>query len=274
MPLKDMDTSSRTSEEDWFHASQHWADIRKFCQSFDGPRDLALVSVYDASQKVYSQWVNNDYASAAVDIRTDPTHDMSSRHGFFTVLTLLMSLAAYGISILAPPCSLFIYMSSSQHKRCDGHEEGDTSQYLVRLANLLAENTAVAIKAQLKFRSDTFMVAEQPKGSWMFKTMVWQQLLEGFFLKRTLTYQGLFGARIEKGTHLWHNLSDDTLLARKMTKANRDKFRKRLARKGIDPEACYRKKNGSVSGTKELAKTSVYPKKFIKALFNQWQACL
>ena len=266
-----MDTSSQTREEDWFHASEHWSDIRLFCQSFDGPRYLALVSVFDASRMVFSMWDDHGYASEAADIKTDHVnHDMSSRHGFFTILSLILSLAPLGISFLAPPCSLFVFLSSSLHKRRMGQEQGDTRQYLVRLDNLLAENTAVAIKAQMKWRSDTFMMAEQPKGSWMYKCAIWKSLIAGFFLKRTLTYQGLFGCPLEKGTHLMHNLPADFLVARRMTKANKVKFLKRRTRKGIDPEEFYRKKNGSVSGTKRLSETSVYPKRFVKALFKQW----
>jgi hypothetical protein len=159
------------------------------------------------------------------------------------------------------------------HKRCKGRELGDTRHYLVRLANILSENTAILIKAQLKFRHDTWCLSEQPKNSWMFKTPAWLSIAEGFFLRKTLTYQGLFGCAIEKGTHLLHNLPADHLIARKMTAKNRRRLQRRNSRLGYDVDKFYRKKNGSVSGTKHLSYTSVYPTKFVKAIFAQWEAC-
>jgi hypothetical protein len=159
------------------------------------------------------------------------------------------------------------------HKGCKGRELGDTRHYLVRLANILSENTAILIKAQLKFRHDTWCLSEQPKNSWMFKTPAWLSIAEGFFLRKTLTYQGLFGCAIEKGTHLLHNLPADHLIARKMTAKNRRRLQRRNSRLGYDVDKFYRKKNGSVSGTKHLSYTSVYPTKFVKAIFAQWEAC-
>jgi hypothetical protein len=268
-----MDTSSKTKEHEWFHASQHWDEIKDFCRSFDRVRDLVCVSVFDASQKVKSMWESHGLKCASADILTDVQHDMSSRAGFFLILTLVLCLVPYGICILAPPCSLFVWLSSSMHKRCKGRELGDTRHYLVRLANILSENTAILIKAQLKFRHDTWCLSEQPKNSWMFKTPAWLSIAEGFFLRKTLTYQGLFGCAIEKGTHLLHNLPADHLIARKMTAKNRRRLQRRNSRLGYDVDKFYRKKNGSVSGTKHLSYTSVYPTKFVKAIFAQWEAC-
>ena len=267
-----LDTSSKTNESGWFHAAEHWEEIRAFCKAFQGPRHLSLVSVFDASHRVLNTWRDKGHDAAAVDLQTDVAFDMTSRAGFFLTLALVMSLLPAGIAILAPPCSLFIWLSSSLHRRCLSAPLGDLNQYLVRLANLLSANTSVIVKAQLKFRYDTFTLVEQPKNSWMFKCPVWQSLQKGFPLKRTLTYQGLFGCFIEKGTHLLHNLPDDGLVRRQMTKSARSKFQARL-KKVKNLPVPYIKKNGKVSGTKALAGTSVYPKMFAKALYDQWQAC-
>ena len=267
-----LDTSSKTHESEWFDAAEHWEEIRAFCKAFQGPRHLSLVSVFDASHRVLNMWKDKGHDAAAVDIQTDMAFDMTSRIGFFMTLALIMSLSPAGVAILAPPCSLFVWLSSSLHRRCLSAPLGDLNQFLVRLANVLSANTSMIVKAQLKFRYDTFTIVEQPKNSWMFKCPVWQSLQTGFLLKTTLTYQGLFGCFIEKGTHLLHNLPDDRLVARKMTKSARSKFNARLKKIKALP-VYYRKKNGKVSGTKALAGTSVYPKRFAKALYNQWQAC-
>ena len=270
MPL---DTSTKTNEREWFHAGQHWEEIKRYCKNYDGPRDLVLLSVFDASQVVRRQWERMGFKSESVDIATDAQHDMTSRAGFFLVLTLMLALMPYGMCILAPPCSLFVWLSSSMHKRSFANLQGDTRHFLVRLGNILARNTAVLVRAQLKFRSDTWTLTEQPKNSWMFKLPEWQAVWSGFYLRQCLTYQGLFGMPIEKGTHLLHNLPGDSHVARKMTFALKQKILRRNARLGIKSDQFYKKKNGSVSGTNKLSQTSVYPQKFVEALYQQWKEC-
>ena len=65
-----------------------------------------------------------------------------------------------------PPCSLFVFLSSSVHRRGVGHELGDTSRVQVRLANLVVENTIVLLEAVSP--RGVWFVLEQPAGSWMF----------------------------------------------------------------------------------------------------------
>ena len=51
-----------------------------------------------------------------------------------------------------PPCSYFVFMSSSIHKRSRLGPRGDESHCGVRLGNLLTENLAVAVRALLQIR--------------------------------------------------------------------------------------------------------------------------
>jgi hypothetical protein len=85
------------------------------------------------------------------------------------------------------------------------------------------------MKAQFIFRPLTFALAEQPKGSFMFKMKIWTDLATQHKMKKDLTYEGLFGADLEKGTHMLHNLPSGHRFARRMTKDVREKFRKRMA---------------------------------------------
>ena len=48
---------------------------------------------------------------------------------------------------------------------------------------------------------------------------------------------------------------------------------KRIQQMKKKPKAVYLKKNGSVSGTKALAKTAIYPKGFASAIFHEWLSC-
>ena len=68
---------------------------------------------------------------------------------------------------------------------------------------MIASNTAVLVTLVRHFRSKCFITIEQPKGSFMFKMSYFRLLLcqTPFFL--VLTYLGLWGLDILKGTHLW-----------------------------------------------------------------------
>lgn len=105
-----------------------------------------------------------------------------------------------------PPCSYFVFMSSSIHKRSRLGPRGDESHCGVRLGNLLTENLAVAVRALLQIR-DVKVVIEQPVSSAMFSLQLWVDLIHEQQLRLILTYMGAFGHFMIKGTRLLGNLS-------------------------------------------------------------------
>ena len=150
----------------------------------------------------------------------------------------------------------------------------DVQRPCVRLGNLLSANAAIAAKAQMTFRADTRLVVEQPKGTWMFKRQVFQDLVSKFNLSTTLTYQGFFGADLLKPTYFLHNFSSVSTLERKCTKPLRllhsRRSKAKLQRSG---KSYYQfDRHGGVSGTKHLQSSSVYPQCLITTIFKIWVA--
>ena len=224
-------TTTLADETAWFDATMQWPTIRQFCRAFSGARDLTMLSVFDHSKKVQSKWQRHGYSSVAVDVLNEGVnHDITTEIGFYTILTLILRLAPRAMCMWAPPCSLFVFMSSSLHKRGSGKFDasGDTSVRSVRLANLIARNAAMLVKVCLKFRHDCFLAVEQPLSSKMWLLKEWQEVIHGFHLKRSLTYQGLFGALLVKATVIMHNFPSDTCFSRRLTKANKAWFKKKL----------------------------------------------
>ena len=82
---------------------------------------------------------------------------------------------------------------------------GDTEKLKVRMANMIAVNTACLIRLALLYRPTTVVAIEQPKGSWMFKQSIFQQLIKDYSLLIILTYLGLYGLDLLKGTHICTN---------------------------------------------------------------------
>ena len=262
-----LDTSTVATEEHWYSPEAHWDQVRSFCKSWQGSRDLQLVSVFDRSKKMCMEWTRHHHSAEAFDIAHDEVnHDAVTQVGFFVLLALLMRLAPGGLSMWAPPCSLFIFLTSSLHLRHVYGCQGDVSQYSIRLANRISMNACMALRAVLKFRPDCHVMAEQPSGSWLFKSHEWQATIAGFYLRKTLTYQGLFGGPIPKATHIVHSFRTDALFARKLTRAMREKkFNKDRLKVFYIKDA-----KGGVQGTKMLTRTSVYPAGFVKVLFKAW----
>ena len=70
---------------------------------------------------------------------------------------------------------------------------------------MIASNTVVLIQLALRFRPSTVVAIEQPKGSFMFKQDYFKELIKNHALFIVLTYLGLFGLDLLKGTHICTN---------------------------------------------------------------------
>ena len=264
-----LDTFACVPEAEWYHAESDWPAIRKFCKDWCGERDLFLVSVFDRSKRVLKQWEGKGYKGVCFDLHHSSTMDIVSRAGFFLLLSMLMRLLPHSFSMWAPPCSLMIFLTSSLHKRHVHGCDGDTRHLIVRLSNLIRDNCCMALKAVLKFRPDSHTMVEQPKGTWMYKAKLCEDLIKGFGMQQTLTYQGLFGAPLMKPTSLLHTFPCSILFARTATKSLREKRKK----KHPNVASFYVKTaSGGVHGTKKLTSTSLYPLKLIRAIYSTWLA--
>lgn len=61
----------------------------------------------------------------------------------------LCRLVPRALVVLGPPCSLFIWLSSSVHRRSLYRPDGDTSRLAVRLSNAISRNTVASLAARI-----------------------------------------------------------------------------------------------------------------------------
>ena len=159
-----LDTTTRVPEEEWFNAKANHIELLEEVRQWTGARTLHLLDLFSKAGVAYWEWLDEGYHAGKCDI-CDPfvNYDILSRRGFKNILRHGLSLKEGGIVIAAPPCSMFIYLSSSIHRRNKLNPAGDTSIDKVRMANLIAENTAWLLE-WLAGR-EIFIVVEQPQNS-------------------------------------------------------------------------------------------------------------
>ena len=94
---------------------------------------------------------------------------MTSKAGFFffNILDIVLRLQCYALRFAAPPCSLFVWLSMSVHRRSAKHLLGDTANYKVRLSSLILANLVPLLR--LASERSVWWILEQPSSSWMLK---------------------------------------------------------------------------------------------------------
>ena len=120
-------------------------------------------------------------------------------------LAVCVRLLPKGLALAGPPCSWFIFLSSSLHRRTAASPAGDLSELRVRLSNVVAAN-AVALLKCLAAR-DCFVMVEQPANSLMFHFepfVAWKASDPG--LDFVMTYMGCFGHDMQKPTNMLANM--------------------------------------------------------------------
>lgn len=262
----DQDTASVTGESDWFHASKKRQILGRIIKSYDGPRDLHAVDAFGASGRVTSTWARAGHAAEKFDIKTGgASHDICSKQGCLHFLHMCLRLQKGGIVVAGPPCSLFIWLSTSLHRRTWGQEEGNTSVHSVRLANLIVENFITVLDMILtRVEGPVYFLIEQPMSSWMMKRKMCARFLKRHHAEKISTYMGCYGHDLLKPSFLYGNLPHIGSLKKQCPKL---KDRKNIAqREGyivIDA-------NGGVSGGQRLAEAAAYTPAFCKAIHFAW----
>lgn len=124
-----------------------WYDLYGFV-SEDGPRcgagccDLHGLDAFGGTQgRMSSAFKNRKYRACVFDIRVGmKDHDLTSRSGFETLFLMGLRLVAGAMVVLGPPCSMFVFLSSSQHKRHIYGPLGCPYDYATSMANMIAKN--------------------------------------------------------------------------------------------------------------------------------------
>ena len=158
---------------------------------------------------------------------------------------IVCRLCEHGLLMVAPPCSLFVPISASVHRRkatlsrannnfmifyvlsnlgpwhqvhlsfiCMGiyrwtkaeQPYGNINNKRVRMSTLIAQNCGILISLILCWRPTIRLIVEQPKGSMLWKLPTFVSLIQAFGLSFVLTYLGFFGMDILNGSHLLTNM--------------------------------------------------------------------
>ena len=198
------DTDTLLDERAWWHASAHLHEIREFVDHWSGNRDLDCLDLFSPKGRIKKVWGARGKTAVNYDIKSGgKQHDVSGRVGCMFLLAFILRLKPGAMVMAGPPCSLFIYLSSSIHQRRVGLEEGDVRHHSVRLANLIVANMMVLL--QIAHSRGVFFVLEQPSTSWMFKMLVVVAAFEGMgtaVVPRVTTWMRAFGHEIPKCSHL------------------------------------------------------------------------
>ena len=108
-----------------------------------GIRDLHAIDLFSGDcGRVAEAVKRRGFRACVFDIRKGGLdHDVVSATGFRNLILIALRLMAGGLIVLGPPCSLFVWLSSSQHLRHLYGPEGRPLDSATQLANQIAKNT-------------------------------------------------------------------------------------------------------------------------------------
>ncbi|CAK9015012.1 unnamed protein product, partial [Durusdinium trenchii] len=168
-------------------------DLQEYCKQWSGQRCWHCLDLFSRSRNFERQFEKNGFTATSYDVLNNPLQDITTRAGFLVLLNLGLQLMDDALMACAPPCSLFVGISSSVHMRSEFRLLGDTSRRCVRLSNLILSNFVVFLMLMKTFRPRLFVMVEQPASSWLFKQANFKEIIRTCNLRKTLTNMGLFG---------------------------------------------------------------------------------
>ena len=193
-----------------FNAMDHLSRIIAAVHSFDAsgcPRELDCVDFFSGMGAITNQFLKAGRRAAAYDVLTDRVrHDLTSETGFWHALGLVCGLRVHGLLCAGPPCSLWVFMSTSQHCREPDCAWGDTEDPSIRAANILVCNLVILLA--LAVARDVFTLLEQPLSSKMLRFEPMRRWIQWSKATVQHTYLRAFGHWLPKPTRLWGTLPD------------------------------------------------------------------
>lgn len=271
------DTATLVDPSQWYDASQHvdyWID---FGRQWSGIQDLHGLDIFSGRHgRTAAAMQKCAFRSVVYDIcHGGLKHDITSVEGFETLMLLALRLLPFALVMLGPPCSMFVYMSSSQHLRHLFGPSGHPRDVATQLGNRIANNTAAFLSIMKAVRGPRgiWVVLEQSKSSWMPKLPSMSALFSSHCFIKVSTHLCFWGHDLEKPMSLFGDLPGLESLKRVMTRTARAKYadiRSRKNQRRKEPKIYYVKKGDRVNGTKLPAETATYPKRFCTALVKLW----
>ena len=113
-----------------------------FLDHLAGPCDLSCLDFFSASAKVKHAWTRRGERAENYDIVSGgPEEDITTERGFAVLMLKGLRLLAFiSLVVAGPPCSMFVWLSSSQRQRSLFGPEGTPRDYMTRLANRITMN--------------------------------------------------------------------------------------------------------------------------------------
>lgn len=145
------DTASLVDPSQWYDASQHidwWVD---FGRQWQGPTDLYGIDLFGGLHgRVQQAFQKRGFRCGCYDIarREGVDNDITSYGGFCHLVLLGLRLQHGSLITMGPPCSLFVWLSSSVHLRSLFGPFGDPNHVGTQMANAIARNTVLWLIVQ------------------------------------------------------------------------------------------------------------------------------
>ena len=250
----------------WFDASEHLGIVNTIVTSFSGHRRLDVLELFGGVGAITKAAMRDEFVAASFDMATGGrAHDITTRDGFTTALNKVLSIKPRGLLVGGPPCSWWVWVSASQHKRTNANPSGDTSNPNVRMANIIVINTIVLFCVAMA--RVVWGLIEQP-GTSMMRAFPCFSLFVNATMSTVFTWMGCFGHRLPKPSRLWSNLPTLSRLCRKWTPATRAAHRRAFP---ATKRRAWTEDTWVRGVPIELAKTAAYTPRFARAVLTAWK---
>jgi hypothetical protein len=137
----------------WFRPEDHMPELRAYMQTWTAAPYLDCLDVFGASQSMKKVFTKRGFKCESFDVVLGGvTHDITTHLGFLVLLGLGLSLLPGALLALSPPCSLYIFLSSSVHGRSKLLPYGNVSNWKVQLSNRIVLSLVIFLTLLKEFR--------------------------------------------------------------------------------------------------------------------------
>lgn len=217
--------------------------------------DLQVVELFAGTYNLCKSCNARGFVAMPFDKRIRAEENILDHYGFQLALQYTLRLQEGGLLWAGVECSTWVFMSRATFLRSAKCPQGDTGNYHVRLANTMAERTALL--CHIAAARGCKIVIENPLSSLLWKYEPMATLVQRLGLQRTLAHLGSYGAPTAKPVLLYSNWP-----AAQKLKTERPVF------SGEETVSLVkRNKDGSVTGLRnELKESQEYPAGFTDAV--------
>jgi len=268
-------------------AANHLASIMEEVRSFDEDGAARDVDCYDLfcgpNAVVAEHFAARGYSVLEYDIKRNVRHNFLSAWGFAYALQYALRIRPGGLMIAGPPCSHFVWLSSSWHQRDESHPEGNVEEPKVIISNIFVLNFLVI--ATILCMRGVMVLTEQPHSSRMYLNYVFKKFNSVFNMTRHHTWMRAFAHPMPKPSDLRANFKGASSLVR-IWSEERQALSKTMGdfafspkckvkvghrvRNGRKTSEYHEVRSGWVVGTELLKESAEYTSGFAAAILSAW----